>query len=205
MFSLEEFESTTDKSFETFTHYNGDRPFKIIINTGLLKIYSKEENKEGGEGDEGDEKVDFLYTKLVKISGVAEYWKGFDCAEGIHGNTFLAYIGERKGKHRYIYVSGKIIEFLTEDKIHYFSSVMGNSDVPYPIAYGKKIIYLLYECQYIYKSDLPIQWSRYCNLKRWVSNPWHCNDVSGIFYGHIKDCWDKKPLTIKIYSIDKIT
>jgi len=193
MLNFNEFRAIQKRSYETVVHFNGGRPYKIVVDTGLLKIYKAGEEEE--------------YKELTKSYEIVEYWEGFDNVEGIHGNTFLCYLGKREiegkeDKHKYVYVSSKITEFLTEERIDYFSSPMGNSDVPYPIAYSKNNIYLLYEVQFVKKEEIPKgMWSNYCNFRSYMGNPWHSEEASSIFYGHKKDCWENKPLKVEKHPL----
>jgi hypothetical protein len=127
-------------------HDNGGRPFLVIISTKDVYIFKL---PEGVEEDEDTSKND--YTELVKeyknvkkvfigksvkpkddTAYYAAYGKEFD------GNTILIEIKDK----RYCLVAERIVEFSTKDSIEKFESPVGNSDVPYPLAYGSQNVYV---------------------------------------------------------------
>jgi len=127
-------------------HDNGGRPFLVNINGKDVSIFKL---PEGVEEDEDTSKND--YTELVKeyknvkkvfigksvkpkddTAYYAAYGKEFD------GNTILIEIKDK----RYCLVAEKIVEFSTKDSIEKFESPVGNSDVPYPLAYGSQNVYV---------------------------------------------------------------
>ena len=127
-------------------HDNGGRPFLVIISTKDVSIFKL---PKGVEEDEDTSKND--YTELVKeyknvkkvfigksvkpkddTAYYAAYGKEFD------GNTILIEIKDK----RYCLVAEKIVEFSTKDSIEKFESPVGNSDVPYPLAYGSQNVYV---------------------------------------------------------------
>jgi hypothetical protein len=63
----------TNKSFTT--HYNGGRPFKIIVSKDNIKIYNYE-----------DDKLVLIFKKFIG------YWYGYDMHYHYHGNTILIQI-----------------------------------------------------------------------------------------------------------------
>ena len=123
-----------------FTHNNRDRPFLVYIKKDVY-VYSKpNDHLENSKNN---------YTKLVKkytplkifigkshfnnmtkYSGA--YGKNFD------GNTLLLQLKDNK----YVFIQNKLQEFTTNhDEIINFTSNIGNNDVPYPMAFGKKYVY----------------------------------------------------------------
>ena len=127
-------------------HDNGGRPFLVAINDKDVSIFKL---PKGVEEDEDTSKND--YTELVKeyknvkkvfigksvkpkddTAYYAAYGKEFD------GNTILIEIKDK----RYCLVAEKIVEFSTKDSIEKFESPVGNSDVPYPLAYGSQNVYV---------------------------------------------------------------
>ena len=127
-------------------HDNGGRPFLVNINGKDVSIFKL---PEGVEEDEDTSKND--YTELVKeyknvkkvfigksvkpkddTAYYAAYGKEFD------GNTILIEIKDK----RYCLVAERIVEFSTKDSIEKFESPVGNSDVPYPLAYGSQNVYV---------------------------------------------------------------
>jgi len=70
-------------------------------------------------------------SQLIKITKYSDgYGAKFDA------NTFLLLVN-----NNYIYISDKIQKFKINDEIIKYYSFIGNNDVPYPMAIGKKNIY----------------------------------------------------------------
>ena len=91
------------------------------------------------------------------------------------GNSILACIGNNingKGRNKYISIGSSVDEFTIDDEIQKYYSIVGNSDVPYPVAIGLKyIIFMLdFEAESIRK---------YSNL-----NEEQLADAYTYFYGH---------------------
>ena len=127
-------------------HDNGGRPFLVIISTKDVSIFKL---PKGFNEDENTSKND--YTELVKeYKGVKKVFIGksvkpkddtaYYAAWGkeFDGNTILIEIKDK----RYCLVAEKIVEFSTTDSIEKFESPVGNSDVPYPLAYGSQNVYV---------------------------------------------------------------
>lgn len=135
-------------------HDNGDTPFIVIANSNGIYVYKAKLNE--------------LIIKITKYLG---YWTGFDSSPyEFHGNSILIQLTENK----YQYVGSDIYEFKIEDIITDYISPVGNSDVPYPVAYGSENIYFMLDKKYIYTEELltPIT----------VANG---EDLYGEFYEHL--------------------
>ena len=62
----------------------------------------------------------------------------------ISGSTILLKISEENNKNRYVYIgANKIYSFITNDNFLENISKMGDNMVPYSIAIGEEIIYVL--------------------------------------------------------------
>ena len=57
------------------------------------------------------------------------------------GNSLLVKIS----KHEYVYIGSKIYSFETDEEIRDYTSMIGNSCVPYPIAFGDDFLYFMLE------------------------------------------------------------
>jgi hypothetical protein len=144
-------------------HDNGGRPFKVIANNNGIEIYTYSD----------DSDADHTYDKLLlSINNFIGYWVGFDTSKytNFHGNSILIQIT----KHKYIYVGWIIQEFETTDQIIDYVSPVGNSDVPYPVAYGETNVYFMLDMMYLPKINLMTQVS-----------PINAENIYGEFYGHV--------------------
>ena len=150
-----------------FTHDNGGRPFLVYVGKKEVHIY-KENRKDFytllSDLKKEDKKNMWVYIKLIKkykplqvfigkspknemtkFSG--GYGKQFD------GNSILLKIS----KNRYVFIGSEVYEFSTGDDtiIKYYSPV-GNSDVPYPFAYGDKNIYFMFDKKTVSYKNAPV-------------------------------------------------
>lgn len=67
-----------------------------------------------------------------------------------------------------------VFSFTTDDEIIDYISPVGNSDVPYPVAYSKNNVYFMLDDQYIKRKDLELE-----------ANVSNAENLYGEFYGHI--------------------
>jgi hypothetical protein len=120
------------------THNNGGRPLKFI--------------------HRGDSGIKVFCTKTSKIKyhcvSAIGYWLGLNYYKKtvLHknvGNTILV----KKSKTNYVYIKKDIHFFkITDDEIIDYVSPIGNSDVSYPYAFGKKYIYCMNNLRRIRRS-----------------------------------------------------
>jgi hypothetical protein len=159
------------KGTKYFTHWNGDRPYMVIINKNKkdLTIYSQNEEYEPDKSDGeliGAERSYEYWFNPNKYKFYKEYknlkkiWIGNDpVTTKIYkkpnekynfttlGNSILAQITNNK----YLSICRDIQEFTIpkDDNIIKYHSVVGNSDCPYPIAVGKINAYFMLDMEYI--------------------------------------------------------
>ena len=117
---------------------NAVETFRIKAHDGKLDIYSA--YLRHSDGKMIDDK------HLCTINNFEGFWPGIDvgysancsnCKKNyFNGSTILIKIN----KHLYIYVNNFIGLYKTKDEIYDYTSYMGNSTVPYPIAFGKEYI-----------------------------------------------------------------
>jgi hypothetical protein len=132
------------KSYET--HDNGGRPFRVDIQGNKVSVW-KNMNK-----------YDMVDGKFVEIKNPAKQILEFTADEiflgkkspkggydGLkpkeaEGNSILLLVGSK-----YVFIGHEIFEFsvMPGDTIEMFYSDIGNSDVPYPYAVGKKYMYMI--------------------------------------------------------------
>lgn len=140
---------------EYVVHCNGGRPFTVNVQEGMISIMAGETS----------------YKRIKQIKNFEGYWSGYDAsAYKMHGNTILI----KMNKHKYMYIGCEIFTFRTKEEILDYISPMGNSDVPYPLAYGTENIYFICEHSYVRIDQL--------QLKPTVQN---AEDLYGEYYGHI--------------------
>lgn len=165
----------TSKGHTYFIHDNGGRPFKVVVNKNGIFIYGQSSDMDGEEDSDGNA----IYDKgLLKITNYAGYWVGFDTSKwtSFHGNTILIQLD----LHSYVAVVDSIYSFKTSDVIVDYVSPVGNSDVPYPVAYGTDNVYFILDAKKVAKKYL-----------RTDATPRNAEDMYGEFY----DMKDKKNKT----------
>lgn len=147
-------------SKEYYIHDNGGRPFKVAINKENINIYIYDTSN-----------PEIYKKKILSIKNFIGYWYGFDASPSPqHGNSILVKINNKK----YIYIGSEIYQFNTKEEIIDYISPIGNSDVPYPVAFGKENVYFMLDRVYIMNNELetPITVAK---------SPY----IYGEFYGHI--------------------
>jgi hypothetical protein len=122
-------------------HYNGGRPWKVIVSKNLIEILAHKDI------DSVADTIAHKYDKKVwSTKKFVGYWNGFDPSPyEIHGNTLLVLLEESARSAKYVYIGSHIISFKTTEKIKDYYSNMGNNDVPYPIAVTHSKVILLAE------------------------------------------------------------
>lgn len=129
------------------THSNGGRPFMIAINDSRVDVYRKDYSIDYKPGSD-QQKYYPLHVKTY--ANVQKVFIGDkdNNDSGYRGNTVLIQLED----HLYAFVGdGVFYEFRTGDIIESFYSLLGNSDVPYPIAVGKENIYMVIADEWTYK------------------------------------------------------
>ena len=150
----------SSRNKEYFIHDNGGRPFKVIANNQGISIYGICINTDTDSP---------AYPKLIKhITNFLGYWSGFDSSPYLmHGNSILIQLTKRK----YICIGWDIYSFETDSEILDYVSPVGNSDVPYPVAYDKDNIYFMNEKVF-----------SKANKFKTVPNVANAEDIYGEFY-----------------------
>ena len=150
------------------THWNGGRPYLCYVKQDKLNnrydvlIYSIDKGVKLNDKQyeqlitpKGADKFAWAYTKYVKYYSAEKVFVGIDSQDRsfTRGNTILLKLPKHK-KHplklnRYVFIEGEIYEFSTTDKIVKYYSMVGNADVPYPIAVGEENVYFMLDRKYI--------------------------------------------------------
>lgn len=137
----------TGKDREYLIHDNGGRPFKVVANNKGIDVYVY---KDDPDRDWEEELVYDIH--LLSFKTFIGYWVGFDTSQytNFHGNSILI----QETEHSYVSIGWAINRFNTTDTILDYVSPVGNSDVPYPVAYGTDNVYFMLEMQYVPREQL---------------------------------------------------
>ena len=165
----------------------------MYINNGKVDIYRRPTEKYYLENEKDyNNACYFIHLiasyKPIKIfigkSPLNEVTKSHDSfGKEFDGNSILLRLDEKK----YVSVSMEIYEFTINDDIITYYSPVGNSDVPYPFAIGKKNVYFIMDKVYVSRKNYDA-----CVPK---NNTFAYN----YFYGHEGKCnFKKKNLNFKI-------
>lgn len=137
-----------------FTVYNGDRPYVVYVSKSKDHVIVMQ------RPDDVESTEHTAYTHLVEnIHNPLKIWLGnspkmpmteFSGGYGKHlkGNTVLIQLS----KYRYMYVGFPEVYRFTipkRDQIVKYISPVGNNEVPYAFAYGKKYLYYMMEKKYV--------------------------------------------------------
>lgn len=134
------------KGKKYFTHNNGGRPFMVVFNGNNVDIYTYSSNfNHERDLTPKDYYVHIKSYKNIHKKFIGKSIKGDDATNlpssfGL-GNSILLQITNKK----YVFIGSFIYEFEPEDEITQYYSMIGNSDVPYPVAIGEKNVYFLIE------------------------------------------------------------
>ena len=158
------------------THWNGGRPYLCYFKKDKLNnrydvlIYSQDKGIKLNDKQyeqlitpKGADKFAWAYTKYVKDYYAEKVFVGIDSQDKSfsRGNTILLKLSnkfieastrkvrQRFKLNRYVFIEGEIYEFSTTDKIVKYYSMVGNGDVPYPIAVGEENVYFMLDRKYI--------------------------------------------------------
>jgi len=165
-----------------YTHDNGARPFKFVASNKGINVYTHDLNDNGSTVN---------YNKhLLRFTKFLGFWVGYDTSQyNFNGNTILI----QETKLTYVAITWDIVRFKTSEEILDYVSPVGNSDVPYPVAYTKNYVYFLIDNKYVPKVDLLI--------KATVENADH---IYSEFYGHINQENYKKMRKYDINVVKKL-
>ncbi len=135
-------------------HDNGGRPFRVFVDKNSVSIYTYK------NCDEFEEEC--IYDKLVKKYKVKKvhigrssgnYYTGHQKKDNRHfvGNSILLQLT----KDRYVFIGHEIYEFKMSDEVKKYYSMVGNSDVPYPVLVGTKNVYFMLDKKYVSRDEFP--------------------------------------------------
>ncbi len=128
------------------THDNGGRPFRVEIQGNKVTVLKNMDTYDMVDGKyvviQHPHKEILNFTANDLFVGKKSPKGGYDGLKSkeAEGNSILLLVGSK-----YVFIGHEIFEFspVAGDTIETFYSDIGNSDVPYPYAIGKKYIYIL--------------------------------------------------------------
>lgn len=177
--SFVKFDKLTSRNKIYLIHDNGGRPFKVVANKEGLFVYKKQ-----SDNDDDDESL--YNVKILELHDFLGYWYGFDTSHySLHGNSILVKITNNE----YISIGWVIDKFTTDEEIIDYISPVGNSNVPYPVAYGAEYVYFMLDNKKIKRTDMET-----------IVGVYTADNLYSEFYGHIGT---KKGNHIK-YDFDSI-
>lgn len=141
-----------------YTHDNGHRPFQVTIsknNKSTKIIINKYEyDSDSDSENENYDESGYYKNNIMEIDNFMGYWYGYDTSvDQMHGNTILIKLAINK----YIFIGSEIYKFkIHDDEIIDYISPVGNSDVPYPVAYGKHFVYFMDDKEKVKKSNFQL-------------------------------------------------
>ena len=155
-----------------YIHDNGGRPFKVVIDGKTVNIYKN--TAKYPDPDTYDSLVTTVKAKEVYIgkslgkSHMSDHTSAQ--AKDFIGNSILLELSAKK----YVHIGREIYTFETEDSIESYYSLVGNNDVPYPVAVGTENVYFILDRTYVDKSMIlykPIDWEDAYSLYYGFSDP----------------------------------
>ena len=130
------------KSYDTLN--NGARPYRVIVDGTNVSIYK------------GTQKEDYSYDydKLIRSVKVKKVYLG-GTKKGL-GNSILLHLSGNK----YMYIGHEIYEFQMLDLVDSYFSIIGNSDVPYPVLLGTEYVYFMLDRCYISRTEFSLSMTK---------------------------------------------
>lgn len=122
------------------THWNGGRPYTVyLIDPTTVSIY-----------DTYTHKLIKTYKNIEKITiGKYTYYSTRGRGHNLDGNSVLL-----KLKAKYVFIGDSIYEFTTPEPITHYYSLVGNSNVPYPVAISDNYAYYMISNTYVDKKKM---------------------------------------------------
>ena len=121
------------------------------------------------------------------------------------GNSILLNLSGNK----YVFIGESVYEFDTPDHIKEFYSMIGNNDVPYPVAVGEKNVYFIIEKTYLsrnYFEGFPkkYSWGLDSYARLWGQGPFMPNLSKNASWKQRFDAQQKASLTKFIKKFPKV-
>ena len=166
----------TQKGKHYDTLDNGGRPYRVIVNGSNVSIYN------------GTQKEDYTYDydKLIRSIKVKKVYLGGK-KSGL-GNSILLHLSG----NNYMYIGHEIYEFQMLDSVDTYFSIIGNSDVPYPVLLGTEYVYFMLDHCYVPRS----LFSPSMTKKDW-------EDAYQRYYGYTNPMTSEKQTLDEIRTLNK--
>jgi hypothetical protein len=116
---------------------NGARPYRVYVDGSTVSIYIGKQNSD----------YTYDYDKLVRTIKAKEVHVGGKKSQ--LGNSILVHVSG----NNYMYIGHEIYEFQMEDTVDTYFSIVGNSDVPYPVLLGTENAYFMLDRCYVPRSE----------------------------------------------------
>lgn len=116
---------------------NGARPYRVYVDGSTVSIYIGKRNSD----------YTYDYDKLVRTIKAKQVHVGGKKSQ--LGNSILIHVSGNK----YLYIGHEIYEFQMEDEVDTYFSIVGNSDVPYPVLLGTENAYFMLDHCYVPRSE----------------------------------------------------
>jgi hypothetical protein len=129
-----------------YTHDNGGRPFKVVVEMPTVTIY-----KETSYDPPTYNKLLKTYRTVQKVHvGKSTGYPIGDHSKSqskhFDGNSILLELADGK----YIFIGHEIYEFrIGRDKLVKYYSMVGHSDVPYPVLLTEQAVYMMLDHVYV--------------------------------------------------------
>ncbi len=120
-------------------HDNGARPFRVIVDGATVSIYGAKRDEKGRVIDGFDKWIRTIKAKKVHLGG----------KKSELGNSILVHVSG----NTYLYIGHEIYEFQMEDTVDDYFSLIGNSDVPYPVLLGTENAYFMLDHCYVPRTE----------------------------------------------------
>jgi hypothetical protein len=117
------------------THDNGTSAYRVIVSGNRVEIEKYSTNKP----------VKSYTAKHI-------YYGAGQNTSHTKGNSILLHLGGKK----YVHIGVDVYEFEMEDEVDNYYSLIGNSDVPYPVLLGKEYVYFMLDHKYVPRSAFEI-------------------------------------------------
>ena len=142
------------------TQYNGIKLFRIIVENGIIKIYTfrdTETNKnkifETLLKKNEIKKQRLIYdVLLLTVKKYLGFWVGKDVENNTinsRGSSILI----QETLTKYIYIGKDIIRFETTEEIIDYVSPIDKNNLCFPIAYSDNLVYFILDYVYVYKTQ----------------------------------------------------
>ena len=168
-------------------HDNGGRPFRVIIHNNKASIYTWSILNNSNSEVNYDKLIKKYNIKKIYIGKSTGYPYG-DHSKNLKyfdGNSILLQLTQKN----FVYIGSIIYEFILNDEVEKYYSMVGRNDVPYPVLLGKKNVYFMNDKEYVNRDKFPK------NMKK--------SNWEGAYVLYYNGVWDNKQKKYITNSYDK--